>query len=95
MMRPRSAKVGGVSGWGYDRPTWDLYAEYETGDPRRDWTILQQLPSEVENETAEVQYANYFTTENINRSSILHRQRLLRRACVSTSRSSDIHLVPA
>lgn len=60
MMRPRSAKVGGVSGWGYDRPTWDLYAEYEIGDPRRDWTILQQLPSEVENETAEIQYANYF-----------------------------------
>ncbi len=60
MMRPRSANVGGVSGWGYDRPTWDLYAEFEEGDPRRDWTILEQKPSEVENETAEIQYANYF-----------------------------------
>ncbi len=60
MMRPRSANVGGVSGWGYDRPTWDLYAEFEEGDPRRGWTILEQLPSEVENETAEIQYANYF-----------------------------------
>lgn len=60
MMRPRSAKVGGVAGWGYDRPTWDLYAEYESGDPRREWTIIEQLPSEVENETAEAHYANYF-----------------------------------
>ncbi len=60
MMRPRSANVGGVSGWGYDRPTWDLYAEFEDGDPRRGWTILEQLPSEVENETAEIHYANYF-----------------------------------
>ncbi len=60
MMRPRSANVGGVSGWGYDRPTWDLYAEFESGDPRRDWTILEQLPTEVENETAEIHYANYF-----------------------------------
>ena len=60
MMRPRSANVGGVSGWGYDRPTWDLYAEFEDGDPRRGWTILVQLPSEVENETAEIHYANYF-----------------------------------
>ena len=60
MMRPRSALVGGVSGWGYDRPTWDLYAEFEDGDPRRDWTILEQLPSEVENETAEIHYADYF-----------------------------------
>ena len=60
MMRPRSALVGGVSGWGYDRPTWDLYAEFESGDPRRDWTILEQLPSEVENETAEIHYADYF-----------------------------------
>lgn len=60
MMRPRSASVGGVSGWGYDRPTWDLYAEFEEGDPRRDWTILEQKPLEVENETAEIQYANYF-----------------------------------
>ncbi len=60
MMRPRSALVGGVSGWGYDRPTWDLYAEFESGDPRRDWTILEQLPSEVENETSEIHYADYF-----------------------------------
>lgn len=27
-------------GWGFNLPTQDLYDEYEAGDPRRDWTII-------------------------------------------------------
>lgn len=31
---------GGSEGWGFNRPTQNLYDEYEPGDPRRDETIL-------------------------------------------------------
>lgn len=37
LTRSRSSSVGG---WGFNKPTQNLYDEYETGDPRRDATIL-------------------------------------------------------
>jgi len=36
MQRTRSGSLG----WGFDRPTQDLYDEFETDDPRRDATIM-------------------------------------------------------
>ena len=40
MTRSRISALGG--GWGFNRPTQNLYNEYETADPRRDVTILSQ-----------------------------------------------------
>lgn len=47
LTRSRSSKLGG--GWGFNRPSQDLYDAYESGDPRRDETILDQpLPEDPE-----------------------------------------------
>lgn len=41
--------TSGNPGWGYNRPTQDLYNEYETGDPRRDLTIDVLSDADVTN----------------------------------------------
>lgn len=38
LTRSRSNRIGG--GWGFNKPTYNLYYEYEDGDARRDSTIL-------------------------------------------------------
>ena len=38
LVRSRTTDIG--SGWGFNRPTWNLYYEFETGDPRRAVAIL-------------------------------------------------------
>lgn len=48
LQRSRSSAFG-EAGWGYDRPTQNLYNEYEAGDARRDETIL--VPTDVQIET--------------------------------------------
>lgn len=45
LTRSRSSKIGG--GWGFNHPTHNLYNEYEAGDPRRDWTILDPESPDV------------------------------------------------
>ena len=50
MTRGRSSALGG--GWGYNRPTHNLYNEYETAptlDPRRDMTIHEPVGDEITN----------------------------------------------
>lgn len=48
--RCRSSKyTGNNAGWGYNRPSQDLYNEYEAGDPRRDLTIDVLTEAEVDN----------------------------------------------
>lgn len=48
--RCRSSKyTGGNAGWGYNRPSQDLYNEYEAGDPRRDMTIDVLTEAEIDN----------------------------------------------
>ncbi len=48
--RCRSSKfTDGSVGYGYNRPSQDLYDEYETGDPRRDMTIHVLTEAEVDN----------------------------------------------
>ena len=49
LVRSRNSKIGG--GWGFNHPTWNLYNEYEVGDPRRDIAILR--PTSFENEVEE------------------------------------------
>ena len=54
LTRARSGLSGAVTGWGFNRPTHDLYNEYEDGDPRREATILVPLPSEIKNEAEDI-----------------------------------------
>lgn len=48
LTRSRAASLGGNAGWGFDHPTQNLYDEFEAGDPRREWTISQPDPDEIE-----------------------------------------------
>lgn len=48
LMRSRSSAFVNV-GWGFNRPTQNLYDEYEDGDPRRDATILNPADDEIGN----------------------------------------------
>lgn len=52
LTRSRSSKLGG--GWGFDKPTQNLYDEYETDDPRRDVTILNPTDDQIETPAQEI-----------------------------------------
>ncbi|TZF86007.1 RagB/SusD family nutrient uptake outer membrane protein (plasmid) [Pedobacter sp. BS3] len=52
LTRSRSSKLGG--GWGFNKPTQNLYNEYETGDPRRDVTILNPTSDQIETPAQEI-----------------------------------------
>ncbi len=47
MQRPRTTLFS-QEGWGFDRPSWNLYNEYEEGDSRRDATILNPTEQQIE-----------------------------------------------
>ena len=46
--------MGGNSGWGFNKPTANLYNEYETGDPRRDATIFAPSNAQISNPAEEI-----------------------------------------
>ncbi len=48
LTRSRAASLGGNAGWGFDHPTQNLYDEFESNDPRRDFTISKPTDEEVE-----------------------------------------------
>ncbi len=52
LTRSRSSLLGG--GWGFNKPTQNLYDEYEPGDARRDATILNPHDSLIENPNEEI-----------------------------------------
>jgi hypothetical protein len=52
LTRSRSSLLGG--GWGFNKPTQNLYDEFEEGDKRRDATILNPLDSLIENPNEEI-----------------------------------------
>lgn len=58
MTRSRSTLLGG--GWGFNKPTQNLYDEYETGDIRRDVTILNPTKDQIENESQEIYLGNRY-----------------------------------
>jgi len=53
LTRSRSSKLGG--GWGFNKPTENLYKEFENGDPRRDVTILRPVNIHFSDESSYVQ----------------------------------------
>lgn len=53
LQRSRSSAFG-EAGWGYDRPTQNLYNEYEAGDARRDETILTPTDEQIETPAQEI-----------------------------------------
>ncbi len=61
LTRSRSSKLGG--GWGFNKPTENLYNEYETDDPRRDVTILNPKDNEIETPEQEI----YLGSRYLNR----------------------------
>lgn len=56
MTRSRSSVIGNKlgSGWGFNHPTQNLYDEFESGDARRDVTILTPTDEEIENPSQEI-----------------------------------------
>jgi hypothetical protein len=51
LTRSRASKY---QGWGFNKPTQNLYNEYETGDPRRDATIYNPKDAEIETPSQEI-----------------------------------------
>ncbi len=66
LTRSRSSLLGG--GWGFNKPTQNLYDEYEEGDKRRDATILNPLDSLIENPNEEI----YLGCRYVNRKRALY-----------------------
>jgi len=61
LTRSRSSLLGG--GWGFNKPTQNLYDEYEDNDLRRDATILNPTDDEIENVEQEI----YLGSRYLNR----------------------------
>jgi starch-binding outer membrane protein, SusD/RagB family len=61
LTRSRSSQLGG--GWGFNKPTQNLYDEYETDDPRRDATILNPTDEQIDNPEQEI----YLGSRYLNR----------------------------
>ena len=56
-------KIFNTVGWGFNRPTQNLYDEYEAGDPRRDETIINLTDDEITNPSEEI----YLGSRYLNR----------------------------
>ena len=51
LTRSRASKAGG---WGFNKPTQNLYNEFESNDPRRDATIINPADADIENPAQEI-----------------------------------------
>ena len=67
LTRSRSSQIGG-EGWGFNKPTNNLYNEYEAGDMRRDATILNPHDTLMENPNEEI----YLGSRYLNRKYALY-----------------------
>jgi hypothetical protein len=61
LTRSRSSKLGG--GWGFNKPTQNLFDAYEANDPRRDATILNPTDEQIETPEQEI----YLGSRYLNR----------------------------
>lgn len=62
LTRSRSSAFGDA-GWGFNKPTQNLYDEYEAGDPRRDATIHTPTDEEIQTPEQEI----YLGSRYLNR----------------------------
>lgn len=65
LTRSRSTNMGD-EGWGFNKPTNNLYQEFEDGDPRRDATIILLSPAYLGDQDT------YLSTSYLNRKSGLY-----------------------
>lgn len=65
LTRSRSSLLGG--GWGFNKPTQNLYNAYEANDPRRDATILNPSDAQIETPSQEI----YLGSRYLNRKYML------------------------
>ncbi len=63
LTRSRSTLISPVAGWGFNKPTQNLYNEYETGDPRRDETIINPTSAQIQSPEQEI----YFGSRYLNK----------------------------
>lgn len=64
LQRSRSTKLtDGDAGWGWDKPTQNLYDEYEAGDPRRDATILAPVAAQMDNPNQETYLGSIYLSK--------------------------------
>lgn len=61
LTRSRSSQLGG--GWGFNKPTQNLYDAFEANDPRRDATILNPTDEQIETPEQEI----YLGSRYVNR----------------------------
>lgn len=54
LTRSRSTLISPIAGWGFNKPTQNLYNEYETGDPRRDATIINPTSGQIQSAEQEI-----------------------------------------
>lgn len=70
LVRSRSGQIG--AGWGFNKPTHNLYDEFEEGDLRRDEAILDPDPAKMEAPAVEV----YMGTAYLNNKTGMYRDTL-------------------
>ncbi len=63
LTRSRSSQLGG--GWGFNKPTQNLYDEFEFGDPRRDATILNPTDAQIENTDQEIYLGSRYLSKKL------------------------------
>ncbi len=68
LIRSRSSMIGG--GWGFNRPTWNLYNEFELNDLRRDVAILNPDTNLMDNKQEEF----YLGTPLLNNKYAMYRE---------------------
>ncbi|MCD8313954.1 MAG: RagB/SusD family nutrient uptake outer membrane protein [Bacteroidales bacterium] len=61
LQRSRSNAFGNP-GWGFNKPTQNLYDEYEAGDPRLEDTILTPTDDEITTESDEIYFGDRYVT---------------------------------
>jgi hypothetical protein len=54
LIRSRSSLISNPTGWSFNRPSMDLYREFEAGDRRREVAILMPRPDQIENPTLDI-----------------------------------------
>lgn len=63
LTRSRSTLISPVAGWGFNKPTQNLYNEYEVGDPRREETIINPTSSQIQSPEQEIYFGSRYVSK--------------------------------